>query len=621
MPCQNLIFQKDLSGAVGRKFDCAQKGGRSVRGNSQSIDEILLVGNPNAGKSTLFNLLTGGHAKVGNWHGVTVGALEKGTDLLGRRVKIVDLPGIYSLDAMSMEEKGAVDYIKSRPNAFLLFVCECASLPRALPLFQNLSKERKCALALTKKRQFARAGGILEERKLEKELGIPVLNAEGLKKREWKEKLGNLLEGQTCKKMGEAGSYRAQREELSKIERLLLIGFFSIPLFFALLLLSFYLTFAPGLPGDLMKSAIENFFSETLGGLAQGISSPVLRGFVVDGLLGSLGGVLCFLPQIALLFLFLLLMEESGFLSRLAMLTDGVFSKIGLSGRAMFSLLMGFGCSAAAILTTRGLDDKKVQKRVILCLPYISCSAKLPVYLTLSASFFQNPFFAVILLYALGVGLSLAVALFLKKDSPAFVMELAPLQIPRAGFIAKSLFFQIKQFIIKLATVILAFFLASWILSSFDWTFSYCNVEESMLAGICGGLKYLFAPIGMSDWKIAYAALSGLVAKENVAGALAMFYGGFPYSPASAFAFAVFILACSPCVSAIAASARELGWKSALINAAVQTVSALLLSYLVYFLLTGGGVYLALALVPIFALLIITKRETNHTRFWGHKKP
>ncbi len=592
--------------------------------------KLLLVGNPNAGKSTLFNALTRGHAKVGNWHGVTVGTLEKKTSLDGLSVTVCDLPGIYSVNGMSMEEKGAVSYIKAQTSAFLLFVAECAALDKVLPLIASLGVDERCALVLTKMRQFQKRGGKIDLKLLQTALGIPVLSAEGLPRRKLQAAVKALLQnGGKSRDLGNdkdaqevrvrareyqkhLSGFQGAKEELTRAEKLLSNGFFAIPLFFALLALSFYITFAPGLLGDFLKTAVENFFSGYLGGFAEKISSPVLRGFVRDGLLGSVGSVLCFLPQIVLLLLFLLLMEESGFLSRLAMLTDGVFSKVGLSGRAMFSLLMGFGCSAAAIMTTRGLDNKRVQKRVILCLPYISCSAKLPVYLTLSSSFFENPFLAVLLLYALGVGISFLVALFLKKDAPPFVMELAPLQVPRPVFIVKSLSFQVKQFIIKLGTVILAFFLFSWVLSSFRWDFCYCTPDESMLASICGGLKYLFAPIGCCDWKIAYAALSGLVAKENVAGALAMFYGGFPYSAASAFSFAVFLLACSPCVSAIAASARELGWGSALKNALIQTVSALLLSYLVYFLITGGGVYLLIVTAVIVAALLLGKNKVEN---------
>ncbi len=587
-----------------------------MRRRSQSV-EILLVGNPNAGKSTLFNALTGGNAKVGNWHGVTVGALSREAEFHGKTLTVTDLPGIYSTEGMSMEERSACRYIEEHREGFLLFVCECARLPRALPMFKKLSAGRRCALVLTKRKQFEREGGRLDPAALPAALGIPVLFSEGLKKKELRAQVFRLASS-PISVLREDGLderiFRPQREELSRADRLLTNGFFGIPLFAALLLFVFWITFAPGMPGDRLKSLIETFFSDVLGGMARRIPSPVLSGFFADGLCGSLGSVLCFLPQIAMLFFVLIVMEESGFLSRLAMLTDGALSRLGLSGRAVFSLLMGFGCTAAAILTTRGLDEKKIQRRVILCLPYISCSAKLPVFLTLSASFFENPFFAVVLLYALGVGLSLAVALLLKKEAPPFVMELAPLQIPRPEFVAKALFFQLKQFIIKLGTVILAFFVASWLLSSFNWKFEYCGVESSMLAHLCGGLKFLFAPIGMNDWKIAYAALSGLIAKENVAGALGMFYGGFPYSAASAFSFAVFLLACSPCVSAIAASARELGWRSALLNALLQTVSALLLSYAVYFLLTGGAVCLLLLLLPLSAGALIGKHEKVRRR-------
>ena len=578
--------------------------------------KLLLVGNPNAGKSTLFNKITGGHAKVGNWHGVTVGALEKKIVLKSGSVTVCDLPGIYAADALSMEEKLAVSYVDANKDAPLIFVSECGTLDRSLSLFFRLAAGRRAMLVLTKEKRFLREGGYINFKALSEKLNIPVLSAEKYNKKALLKELDRFLfapqgaRQEVVEFTLDTVLFRPARTGLSRADKLLTSGWFCFPFFVILLLAAFFITFYPRLLGDLMKSGLEAFFSDFLGGYAEKISSPVLRSFVKDGILSSVGGVLGFLPQIALLYLFLILLEESGLLSRLAALTDGAFSKVGLNGRAMFSLLMGFGCTAAAIATTRGLDDKKMQRRVILSLPYISCSAKLPVYLALSASFFKNPFVAVVLLYALGVALSFLVALFLKeKKRDPFILELAPLQIPRPAFVVKSLLFQIKQFIIKVATIILAFFLLSWLLSSFDFTFTFCGAEGSMLATLCGGFQYLFAPIGLNDWRVAYAALSGLIAKENVAGALMMFFGEeLPFSAHSAFAFAVFMLATSPCVSAIAASAREVGKGRALLYALIQTVSALLLSYLTYFALSFGTA--CIFILPVLVAFLIVGKKT-----------
>lgn len=583
--------------------------------------KLLLVGNPNAGKSTLYNRLTGGHARVGNWHGVTVGALEGRASLAGGQVTVVDLPGIYTPQGRSMEERLTRAYLDENRDAAALFVAECTSLPRTLPLLFALCKGRKTALVLTKRRAFERRGGRVDGAALAQRLGCPVFFAEG-KKRELLQDAGRVFSAQPLaeRNISLDGVWAAEREELGRLDALLMNGAFALPFFAILLAAAFYVTFAPGCLGDFLKGAIEHLFVDVLGGCAAAIPSAVVRSFVIDALLAGLGTVLGFLPQIALLFFFLIVLEESGFLSRLAALTDGVFAGAGLNGRAVFSLVMGFGCTAAAILSTRGLDDRRVQRRTILCLPYISCSAKLPVYLTLAASFFDNPFLAVLLLYALGVGIALLVAVLTSRGPRApFLLELAPLQVPGADFVLKALLFQIKQFIIKTATVILVFFAASWLFSGFGWDFRPCDVEDSMLASVCTGLKWLFAPVGMGDWRIAYAALSGLIAKENVAGTIAMFYGAFPYGGASAFALAVFVLTCSPCVSAVAASARELGAKRAVLYAVLQTLTALLACYLAYFLWTGGLVYALLLCLPVAAFLLLRTRHESVCRKRGHK--
>lgn len=577
--------------------------------------KIYLVGTPNAGKTTLFNALTHAHARVGNWHGVTVGALEREGAFGDGRAVYVDLPGIYTPQGSSMEEKVTARALRDDPHAPVLFVAECASLPRTLPLFYALCRDRRAAIVLTKRRPFERRGGRADIPAMAKSLGVPILDGESLRGGELARAVACLVQAAPVRDAHTLHGYVPAREGETGAERLLMKGGFAFLFFFALLAAAFFLTFAPYAPGDAMKRGVEALFSDLLAGQARRIPSPVARSLIADALLPGLGTVLGFLPQILMLFAFLTLLEESGLLSRLAALTDGAFSRIGLNGRAVFSLVMGFGCTAAAILTTRGLDDRRVQRRTILCLPYISCSAKLPVYLTLSASFFENPFAAVCLLYVLGIAISLLVALLTDNAPRApFVMELAPLQRPSLQFLAKSLLFQAKQFIIKVATVILAFLLASWLFSSFDASFHLCGVEESMLAGVCRGIGWLFAPAGMNDWRIAYAALSGLIAKENVAGALAMLCGEFPYGAASAFALCVFVLTCSPCASAIAAAAHELGWRRALFYALLQTASALGMCYLSYALWRGGALYALPFALPVLLYCLMRKPHEGISR-------
>ena len=658
---------------------------------------ILLIGCPNCGKSTLFNALTGGHAKTGNWHGVTVAKSVREADLCGLRAEIADLPGVYSLGDCAMEERAARDAVLSEGVSLAVCVADAAALPRSLELLAFLVRRgKRAALVLTMRDVLERRGGFVKEALLAERLGVPVLAVCAHQKQDIArlrrflhkclQDAGRLNKGNGApsvsmqeKKAGAASSVPAQgtkagaapgsslynnkekasppvsfqngKEKASKkAERgalpggtpSLLAGAWAagearqtllekllytpavVPLFIVLLAAVFYAAFGSFGPGAACKGAIERLFAwlaELAAGGAEGVGAHAAAEFL-RALLGSAGMLLSFLPQIAVLQFSLSFLEESGFLSALAFQADGLLARVGLTGRAVFPLLMGFGCTAAAVFTTRGMENERVQRRVVCILPYISCSAKLPVYLAVCSSFFEDPFAAVAGVYAAGVLLALAAALVLRKgEDDAFVFELARPQLPALLPLCKSLLFSLKQFIMKIATVVAAFLMAAWFLLSFSFSLHYVGAgsEASMLAAVSRGLRFLFVPMGIDDWRIALAALSGLIAKENVAGMLSLFYGqqlSSAMSAPSAVAFLAFLLACTPCVSALAAARRAVG-RRAWLYAAAQTGIAFLLSYAVYGLLRAGALAACIAAcAAVIAAAILLFWKERHAKVY-----
>ena len=397
-----------------------------------------------------------------------------------------------------------------------------------------------------------------------------------------------------------------------KIDRVVTHRVFAIPLFLCTMLVMFVVTFGPfgswlsdGVGAGM--DALSRWLAPALEGLGV---SPVLISLVCDGIIAGVGGVLTFLPQIALLFLFLSFLEDSGYMSRAAFIMDRALRRFGLSGKAFIPMLMGFGCSVPAIMGARTMENEKDRRMTILLIPFMSCSAKLPVYGLLSAAFF-GPWAGLVVfgLYIIGMIVGIASGLFFKKTlfagEPApFVLELPPYRLPSIGNMLTHVWQKVKGFLVKAGTLILLMSMVLWLLQSFD--FSLHMVEDashSMLGTLGGVIAPVFAPCGFGHWQAAVALLTGLIAKEMVVSSLSMFYGfsltaaggevaaamtGF--TPLSAFAMLVFILLYVPCVAAVSTLFKEMGSRKwAWFSIAWQIGCAYVMSLLVYQI---GGLFL-----------------------------
>ena len=330
---------------------------------------------------------------------------------------------------------------------------------------------------------------------------------------------------------------RADRPTLSdRIDRVVTHRILAIPLFLCAMLVMFVITFGPfgSWLSDGVGAAIDAL-SAALEGLMSGAGvSPVLVSLVCDGIIAGVGGVLTFLPQIALLFFLLSFLEDSGYMSRAAFIMDRLLRRFGLSGKAFIPMLMGFGCSVPAIMGARTMENEKDRRMTILLVPFMSCSAKLPVYGLLSAAFF-GPWAGLVVfgLYVTGMvmgvisGLIFKHTLFAGEPAP-FVLELPPYRLPSLGNMMTHVWQKVKGFLVKAGTLILLMSMVLWLLQSFDFSLHMVEDASRSMLGIIGGwIAPVFAPLGFGYWQAAVALLTGLVAKEMVVSSLSMFYG-FP---------------------------------------------------------------------------------------------
>ena len=388
-----------------------------------------------------------------------------------------------------------------------------------------------------------------------------------------------------------------------KIDRILTHKYFGIPIFLGIMLVVFYLTFSVlGAPmQDFLGTAIDSGVAAFSSFLTDVGVSPWLHSLLIDGVCAGVGSVLSFLPIIVLLFFFLSLLEDSGYMARVAFVMDKLLRKIGLSGRSFVPMVIGFGCSVPAIMASRTLSSERDRKMTILLTPFMSCSAKLPIYSVFTAAFFpEHGALVMMALYVTGMVVAILVGLLLKgtifKGNPIpFVMELPAYRLPSAQNVLRHMWEKAKDFVVKAFTIIFVATIIVWVLQNFSTHLSIVtDSSDSILAAIGQVIAPVFAPLGFGDWRAATALITGLMAKETVVSTLAVLMNvGEPamlvpvlsqlFTPLAAVSFLVFTLLYMPCVAAMAAVRRELGsLRGAAAAMAFQTSVAWVAAFLVY---------------------------------------
>lgn len=368
---------------------------------------------------------------------------------------------------------------------------------------------------------------------------------------------------------------RQSRERLrsEKIDRILTGKWTAIPFFVLIMGLVFFLTFnvIGAFLQDILAAGIDALSSAADGWMTSANVNGVLHSLVIDGIFGGVGSVLSFLPIVVTLFFFLSIMEDSGYVARVAFFMDKLLRKIGLSGRSIVPMLIGFGCTVPAVMATRTLPSKRDRKMTILLTPFMSCTAKLPIYAFFVSAFFpKQGGFIMIGLYLLGIAAAVLVAMLFKKtlfkgEAVPFVMELPNYRMPGIKNVAQLLWEKAKDFLSKAFTIILLASVAVWFLQSFDLHLNIVeDSSESLMAAVSGMLVPLFKPLGLGDWRIVTSLISGFMAKESVVSTMEILFGGSiaaSLTSSSAVTMLVFSLLYTPCVASIASIKRELGGK------------------------------------------------------------
>lgn len=667
--------------------------------------KIALAGNPNVGKSVIFNELTGGRAWVGNWPGTTVERKVGKTKIAGYEVEVLDLPGIYSLTAYSLDELVARNGIVEEKPDVIIDIANAANFERSLYLTISLLEMGTNVIVALNMIDLAEAQGYkIDAEKLSKLLGVPVIPTIAIKGYGINELKETIIKSHEVSKIPEKiVDYGDPVEtEIRKIEKLIkrdsklskkylprwlaikllegdkdvekrieespfseeilkqtqesrkilekilqkdveeyiaekryekaleiareclktvkvrpltltdMVDFvathkvFGIPIMLTMLYIAFKFAFDVAAP---LCDLIDWFFGTFLYNLiANSTLPPLIKSFLGDGIITGVGSILVFLPNIAFLFLFLAFLEDVGYMARAAFVVDKIMHKLGLTGKSIIPMILGFGCNVPAIMATRAIEDENDRKVTALVNPLMSCSARLPVYLILAGAFFAAYKGTIVLsMYVLGLVLAIIMALLFRKlvfrgPSAGFIMELPPYMRPLIKNIVIKTWERSKKFLFKAGTIIFLAAILVWVLS-ITGPSGYIGIEaledpyllEKSWVGFLGHfLEQIFTPMGW-DWRATAALFFGFVAKEVVVAAMAMLYGAsgeetLPgilaglFTPSSAYAYMAFVLIYVPCLATLAAIRSELGMKYALFALIYEIVLAYLVAVGIVFI-------------------------------------
>ena len=655
---------------------------------------VALVGNPNCGKTSLFNFASGAHERVGNYSGVTVDAKEGYADFEGYRMKLVDLPGTYSLTAYSPEELYVRKQLVEETPDVIINVIDASNLERNLYLTTQLMDMHLrvvCALnmfdeterrgdhlsidtlsslmgmpmvptsfktgrgleelmhevihifesqeghdnyyrhihinhgheiedGIAKIQKFLKGNDLLRLRYstrwlalklLEKDkeaerviAALPeceqILSARDTAVKRVKEETGD--DSETAIMDAKYGFIRGALQEAGykvgelentyhvthKLDALITNRWLGFPIFFALLFLMFEVTFTLGqYPMDWIDAGFA-WMGDFIG---ENMSEGPLKALLVDGVIAGVGSVIVFLPQILILYTFISLMEDSGYMARAAFIMDKLMHGMGLHGKSFIPLIMGFGCNVPAVMATRTVESRRSRLITMLVLPMMSCSARLPIYIMITGAFFASQYQSLVMvsLYIVGIVLSVIVARVLstwviKGEDTPFVMELPPYRFPTAKAIFRHTWEKGKQYLKKMGGVILVASIIVWALGYFSPSGVAESLESSFIGLLGKAVEPIFMPQGF-NWRLDVSLIAGVGAKEIVASTIGVLYGdaAFEFSQLTAYAFLLFVLIYFPCIATVVAIKNESGsWRWATFAAVYTTVLAWIVSAAVY---------------------------------------